>query len=66
MYNCEECNQAIGPRIPQNRVITEMRDKQYFYPSSEKHPNGLKTNGSEIVREKIVCNGCERKLNQEV
>ncbi len=70
MYRCEQCQEIVGPRIPQLRAVTETRVRQYPVRVKANHvmKRGKLTwvddaggEGREIVRELVLCARCHSK-----
>jgi hypothetical protein len=70
MFRCPLCSCVVGPRTPPQRLLLERRTRSYPYRSRanefardhKRHvtddPGG---NGSEVVREVLVCPECARR-----
>jgi len=65
MFKCENkyCQKQVQPGQPENRIITERRDKTYRNTYKKGRDERVKmTEGSEIVKEARVCPLCYQKL----
>lgn len=67
MYRCEQCNEVVGPRIPQVRVVAETRVRQYPFREKVNAVNkrgrlvwvdDAGGEGREVVRELVLCPRC--------
>jgi hypothetical protein len=56
MYKCDKCGKTSEPKEKCNIVPCEIRTKCYPMSSSQARPEG--TIGTEIVKERKLCNGC--------
>lgn len=57
-FRCEECGEAQEPRTSPNMVVTEIRKRQY-------NNGGSFTLGTEIAKEKKMCDSCCGKAPKE-
>jgi len=67
MYKCQECGTVSLPKEQVNKLVTEMRKKEYEF-EVQKGRNTITKNsqGWEIVKEIEVCKECYNKLNKEL
>lgn len=56
MFNCQECNQPIGPNVSPIKVVTKKRQK--VYTNGDGDVIGF---GWEIVKEEQLCENCATK-----
>ena len=60
MFICQKCNKLTDPGKPQNKIVVETREKEYF----ERNKYGkleVIGKGFEIVKEINVCENCYLK-----
>lgn len=69
MFRCAECKKVSSPHDSSVKIVTKIRDKEYYYtddygnvlpvkPSYRKKKTGNVAKGFEIVEEKSVCQRC--------
>jgi len=64
MYKCQECGKVSKPREPINKIISEIRKKEYEFEVQKGRNTITKTSkGNEIVKEIEVCKECYNELH---
>ena len=70
-FNCDKCSKTTAPRQPINYVVTEKRDKEYFFPVKRSRENrdretSGQSEGYETVKEIKTCPQCFTKLTGNI
>ena len=67
MFKCQNCGRNSRPHEKPVRVVIETREKEYVnkWYSRRKKEHEKITYGTEIVKEKVICERCNRKENEE-
>ncbi len=67
MFKCQNCGKNSRPHEKPTKVVVETREKEYvnkYYSKKGKEHEKI-TYGTEIVKEKLLCDKCYRKVSEK-